>query len=107
MKKLLLFLLAVTVLLVAIFLIKTKLECQNLDSKYCLQDKDCICREDPCFLGNVEYFNKCFLSQQKEIVQACPDACGFGPEEIEFRTICENNQCKLASFYRTTGERIG
>jgi hypothetical protein len=96
----------IIVILVVIFLIKIKSECQ-IDSNYCLQDEDCICSENPCFLGNKEYYNKCFLPQQRGIVQACPDACGFGPYELEFKTICENNQCKLASFNRTTGERIG
>lgn len=95
------------IVLFSIYLItKTSLECQTLDQKYCLQDNDCICSENPCFLGDKEYYNKCFLPQQKEIVKACPDACGFGPYEIEFKTICENNQCQLASFNRTTGERI-
>jgi hypothetical protein len=105
MRNLVPFLLTVIALLVIIFLIKP--ECQNLDPKYCLQDNDCICSENPCFLGNKEYFNKCFLPQQKEIIKACLDACSFGPEEIEFKTICENNQCILASFNRTSGERIG
>lgn len=94
------------VLLISVQMFK-ELECRDINPKYCLGDEDCICSVDPCFLGNKEYYNKCFLPQQKEIVQACPDACGFGPYDIEFKTICENSQCKLATFNRTTGERIG
>lgn len=107
MRKLLLLLIIGIVLLFSIYFYRaTKLECQTFDPKYCLQDKDCVCSENPCFLGNREYYNKCFLPQQRELVEACYDACGFGPYEIEFKAICENNQCKLATFNRTTGERI-
>lgn len=98
----------VGIFLFSIYLItKTNLECKTFDPKYCLQDNECICSTNPCFLGNKEYYNRCFVPQQKEIVEACPDACGFGPYEIEFKTICENNRCKLASFNRTTGKRMG
>jgi len=95
-------------LLILIYLYKgnVSLECQASDPNYCMKDDDCICSTNPCFFGNKEYYQKCFLPQQKEIVQACLDACGFGPYEWEFRTICENNRCRLTSFNRTTGERI-
>ncbi len=102
MRKLVLSILIGIFLLVLIYLIRNNIQCKNLDAKYCLKDEDCICSENPCFLGNKEYYNKCFLPQQKELIQACIDACGFGPYEIEFKTICENNQCKLTSFNRTT-----
>lgn len=98
--------LLIVLIVAVIFLMKTKPECQSLNHNYCLKDSDCMCSENPCFLGNKEYYNKCFLPQQKEIIKACPDACGFGPYEIEFKAICENNRCKLASFNRTTGERV-
>jgi len=100
-------------LLIAFFLLfsiysinKTKIDCQRLDYKDCLKDDDCMCSTDPCFFGTKEYYQKCFLPEQKEIVKACPDACGFGPYEIEVKPVCENNQCKLATFNRTTGQTV-
>jgi len=105
-KDLFLLIILIGIILLLFIQIYKKSECQNTDPKYCLKDSDCICNTSPCFLGNKEYYENCFLPQQKEIVKACPDACGFGPYEIEFKTICENNQCKLVTFNRTTGERI-
>jgi hypothetical protein len=105
-RALILLLISFVVVLLILVYPYVSLECQTSYQKHCVKDDDCICSTDPCFLGNKEYYQKCFLPQQKEIIQACPDACGFGPYEWEFRTICENNQCKLATFNRTTGERI-
>ena len=64
---------------------------------------NCICSTNPCFLGNKKYFETCIANKTNVI---CLDACGFGPPEIEFKMICENNECKLATFNRTSGERL-
>ncbi len=82
-------------------------KCETDRQDSCLQDNDCMCSENPCFLGNREYYEKCFLPQQKDIVRDCPDVCGFEPSDVEFEAVCENSRCKLASFNRTTGERMG
>lgn len=82
-----------------------QLECNKMNEKRCVRDDDCMCTTGPCFLGNKEYYNKCVVNKEG-IGMACPDACGFGPYEWDFRTICENNECALAVFNRTSGERI-
>jgi hypothetical protein len=81
------------------------LECKTMNSKYCEKDDDCICNTNPCFQGNKNYYEKCVLPK-KGIIEACLDACGFGPYEFDFRMICENYQCTFAVFNRTTGGRI-
>lgn len=81
--------------------------CETTDPKYCEEDDNCICTTSICFLGNKEYYNKCVLTQEEGMLIGCPDMCGFGPYEIDFRYLCESNQCIVASFNRTTGERLG
>ncbi len=79
--------------------------CPVPNDKYCEKDSDCMCSTNPCFLGNKEYFEKCV--PDKSALGGCPDMCGFGPYEMEFRYNCENSQCVVAAFNRTTGQRIG
>jgi len=81
------------------------LECKTMESKYCEKDDDCICSTNPCFQGNKNYYERCILTE-KGIIEVCLDACGFGPYELDFRMICENNQCTFAVFNRTTDEII-
>jgi len=100
MKFLLLILLLATVLIAGC----TSVSCPVPNEKYCENDSDCMCSTSPCFLGNKEYFDKCIAD--KSALGACLDACGFGPYEMEFRYICENSQCIIATFNRTTGQRI-
>jgi len=106
MNKLILLFLLISIFAIFIVFYKNYALSCLVDQNFCAEDSDCMCSTDPCFLGNKEYYNKCFLPQQKGVIQVCPDACGFGPEEIEFRTICENNQCKLATFNKTIRGRI-
>jgi endonuclease YncB( thermonuclease family) len=100
MKFLLLILLLATVLIAGC----TSVSCPVPNEKYCVSDSDCMCSTSPCFLGNKEYFEKCI--PDKSALGACLDACGFGPYEMEFRYICEDSQCIIATFNRTTGQRI-
>jgi hypothetical protein len=90
-------------MLIGISLIIGCINICNSNPKYCEKDDDCICSTNPCFLGNKKYFETCIANKTNVI---CLDACGFGPPEIEFKMICENNECKLATFNRTNGERL-
>jgi hypothetical protein len=94
------------ILLIAILLLSgcVTTSCNVQSEKYCNADSDCMCSTSPCFLGNREYFNDCLTN--KDALGACPDMCGFGPYEMEFRYVCEDSQCTMATFNRTTGERI-
>lgn len=98
------FLLLILILAVVLIAGCTSVSCSVPSEKYCENDSDCMCSTSPCFLGNKEYFDKCIAD--KSALGACLDACGFGPYEMEFRYICENSQCIIATFNRTTGQRI-
>ncbi|MFH0929088.1 MAG: hypothetical protein V1818_01880 [Candidatus Aenigmatarchaeota archaeon] len=78
--------------------------CPILNPSYCEVDSDCMCSTTPCFLGNKEYFEKCV--PDKSVLGSCLDACGFGPYGMEFRYICEDSQCIIATFNMTNGQRI-
>jgi len=80
--------------------------CENANPESCTIDEDCICNGQGCFLGNKNYYEKCVKTKESEMLKVCMDFCGFGPYEWVIKTICENNICKLATFDRTTGERI-
>ena len=92
--------------IIAVILVSgcTSASCPVPNQKYCTADSDCMCSSSPCFLGNKEYFDKCV--PDKTALGACLDACGFGPYELDFRYVCESNQCTIAVFNRTTGQRI-
>ena len=101
----------VLILIIGIIIVSTffqegiPLECRTMNSKSCEKDDDCICSTNPCFQGNKNYYEKCVLPK-KGVREACLDACGFGPYELDFRMICENYKCTFAVFNRTTGGRI-
>jgi hypothetical protein len=78
--------------------------CNVPGEKYCTADSDCMCSTSPCFLGSREYFNACIVDKQS--LGACPDMCGFGPYGIEFRYVCDNGQCAIATYNRTTGQEL-
>ena len=77
-------------------------ECKA-DPKQCTVDSECMCSTTPCFLGNKDYFNSC---ADKAALGSCLDACGFGPYDVDFEYICEDSQCIIATFNRTTGQRL-
>jgi len=106
MRKLIPLIIIGIVLFLIYFMIINNPNCQFTNPKYCSKDDDCICDTNPCFLGNKKYYNECVLIQQKDIVDVCLDACGFGPYDIEVRPICDNHECRLAQFNRTTSQRI-
>jgi len=97
-------LIAILILLVVLIAGCISVSCPVPSEKYCVSDSDCMCSTNPCFLGNKEYFEECI--PDKNALGACLDACGFGPYEMEFRYICEDSQCIIATFNRTTGQRI-
>jgi len=103
MKKL--FILLSVIIFVSGCIGETSSVCQIPNPTYCENDSDCMCSTNPCFLGNMGYFDKCI--PDKSTLGGCPDACGFGPYEVEFKYICENSQCIIARFNRTTSQRIG
>jgi hypothetical protein len=77
------------------------INCKISDPKHCTYDSDCMCSTNPCFFGNKEYLNTC-----GESLGQCPDMCGFGMHDTDFKYVCENNQCTTAVYNLTTGNRI-
>ena len=100
-------------ILVSVFPRSSKV-CKTDRQDFCLQDNDCIFSANQCFLGNREYYEKCFdeiiLPKNETELDACLAAAyGFvvPGSGVIFKPICETSKCNLASFNTTTGERIG
>ena len=93
----------ILVVLMSLYMLPS-LTCPIPNEKYCEVDSDCMCSTNPCFLGNRYYFENCI--PDKNALGSCLDACGYGPYELDFRYICESNQCTFAVFNRTSGERV-
>ena len=68
-----------------------KEECELMDSEYCELHDDCVFYEQGCFLGNKEYYEKCFCKDWSWNIN-CEEFCSPPPKSGP-PLFCMNNKC--------------